>query len=442
MHWLNLFFTQVIRHKIYALIIFGAAMTIFLNALTIPLSEPLHTEQARSAKAFIDSIGVAVHLSYKNTAYGKYNEIIKPRLKELGIRHIRDGFKLEDLETRQKFNELAELGIKSTLVMDIRGKNFPLRAVSVAKSIPNSIEAVEGPNEWDIHPEIKYKGQNFPRGLQQFQAELYDAIKQDPATKYLPVLSPSMAHPKNAAKLGPVACDVGNMHSYAAGQKPSQKLDQKWIPNTRILCGDKPIIASECGYHNNFYLTGGHPGVPQEIAAKYLLRLYFEYFNRGIERTFTYELIDYKYNPKKQNFGLGFGLLNYDGSPKPDFLALKNLISILQEPEIDFSPSFSSNSLDFNLSGDTAKMHHTLLQKYNKNYYLVLWQEVTSFDQKTKKKKIIPEKQLTLTLNTPISKANIYQPVTSNVALQQYVNPRNLQLKVPDHPLVIELIPV
>ena len=441
MHMLNLFSLQVIRPKIFALIIFGAAMTIFLNSLTGPLSEPLRTEQARSAQDFIDSIGVAVHLSYKDTAYGKYHEIIKPRLKELGIRHIRDGFKLEDLETRQKFDELAELGIKSTLVMDVRDKNLPLRAVSFAKSIPNSIEAVEGPNEWDIHPNIEYKGQNFPRGLSQFQAELYEAIKQDPATSHLPVLGPSLAHPKNATKLGPIACDFGNMHSYAGGNKPSQDLDRKWIPNTKLLCGDKPIIASESGYHNKFKLTGGHPGVPQEIAAKYLLRLYFEYFNRGIERAFTYELIDYKYDPQKQNFGLGFGLLNYDGSPKPDFLALKNLISILQESEPGFSPDFAANSLDFNLSGDTANIHHTLLQKYNKNYYLVLWQEVPSFDQKAKKKKIIPEKPLTLTLNTPISQANIYQPVTSDVALQQSLNPINLKLKIPDHPLIIELIP-
>ncbi|AQA24082.1 hypothetical protein BTZ20_4095 [Rhodococcus sp. MTM3W5.2] len=41
-------------------------------------------QQASSAAAFVDSIGVNVHLHYTDTIYDRYDDIIKPRLLELG----------------------------------------------------------------------------------------------------------------------------------------------------------------------------------------------------------------------------------------------------------------------------------------------------------------------------------------------------------------------
>ena len=42
-----------------------------------------------SAAAFLDSIGVVVHLNYVDTAYGRQGEVLG-RLRELGVRHIRE----------------------------------------------------------------------------------------------------------------------------------------------------------------------------------------------------------------------------------------------------------------------------------------------------------------------------------------------------------------
>jgi hypothetical protein len=402
---------------------------------------PVNTQpqQARSAKSFVNSLGVHMHLHYLDTPYGKYDEIIKPRLQELGIHHIRDSLALGDLNTRQKFKDLAKIGIKSTLIMDPRD-NTPSSAVMVAKSIPESVEAVDGPNEWDISPQLQYKGQNFPEGVRKFQTELYSAIKSDSATAHLPVLSPSIAHPQNTSKLGSVTCDIASMHSYPGGKIPITGLDSLWIPNAKILCGaNKPIMATECGYHNGTNIGGDdHPGVSEQAAAKYLLRLYFEYFNRGIERAFTNDLIDIKPSNFQQ---WNFGLLRYDGSPKSDFVALKNLISLLQDPEKPTSDLAAIKLLNYNLQGNTENIHHTLLQKSDRTFYFVLWQEVPSFDQKTKKDLVVPKRPLTLALNTSISQATIYEPVNSITPLEKYDNVKQLKLKVPDHPLVIELTP-
>lgn len=430
------------QYKIYVFI--GLSLTMLAS---VSLSTGLmRSGQARSANDFVDSIGVAVHLSYKNTGYDKYNEIIKPRLQELGVSHIRDGVRLEDVDTQQKFLDLAKIGIKSTLVMDPRDENTSSRAVAIVKSISESVEAVEGPNEWEVQPELKYAGQNFPKGVRQFQAELYSAIKADSSTAYLPVFSPSILAEHKAPELGKVACDIGNIHHYPRGKWgiPIDGIEGK-LTAGRILCGNQSIVMTESGYNTSVHDRSQY-GVSEKVAAKYLLRLFLEYFNLGIKRFYTYELIDLKPDSQGYQSERHYGLLRYDGSPKPDFIALKNLIFLLKDTNKIKISNLTSNLLNLKpleatLQGYTTNIHQTLLQKSNGKFYLILWQEVPSFEHQTKTDLVVPERPLTLILNTPISKAAIYQPVNSITPLKKYTNVKRLKFKVPDHPLVIELTP-
>ena len=425
------------QYKIY--ILSGLSFALFAS---VALSSPsIISEQARSADSFVDSVGVATHLSYRNTAYIKYDEIIKPRLQELGVRHIRDGVRPEDVSTQKRFVDLARIGIKSIQVMDPRDQKTGFSTVNTVKSIIESVEAVEGPNEWEIQPDLEYVGQNFPEAVRQFQAELYSAIKADPATAHLPVLGPSILAAHKSAELGKVACDIGNIHHYPRGKwgMPLDGLEKKLIKN-RIVCGNKPVIVTECGYHNLVSDLNDY-GVSEQVAAKYLLRLSLEYFNRGIKRFYNYQLIDLKPDPHGDKRSWHYGLLRNDGSLKPDFIALKNLIALLQDSETNIYDSFDLEPLEYNLKGNKTNIHHTLLQKSNGNFYLILWQEVPSFEHQTKTDLLVPERSLILNLNTLISQANIYQPVNSINHLDEYSNVKQLRLKVPDHPLVIELVP-
>jgi len=70
-------------------------------------------EQAQSADSFVDSIGVNVHLPKTGGPYSHYSDsdIIKPRLQELGVRHIRNN-SVVDQAFYQKVNNLAASGIK------------------------------------------------------------------------------------------------------------------------------------------------------------------------------------------------------------------------------------------------------------------------------------------------------------------------------------------
>jgi PA14 domain/Bacterial pre-peptidase C-terminal domain len=386
------------------------------------------TEQAKSADSFIDSMGIVTHLRYGDTSYGRYGDIVEPRLRELGIRHIRDGG--SDPGMIDKLNRLATFGIKSTLVMDPRDGITPDNAVEMLKKVLPSVDTIEGPNEWDINSSLTYKGKPFPNGVRDYQTDLYKAVKGDPATAFISVLAPSMAIPEYGDQLGSLesVADGGNMHSYAGGNLPAQDLDWRWMPHTRKVSGGKAIVATETGWHNAVSdVHAGQKGVSEEVSAKYIPRLYLEYFNQGVKRTFLYELMDERPQPDMEN---NFGIVRADGTPKPAFHATKNLISLLQ----DTQGSKASGSLGYYLTGNTQNVHHTLLQKSNGDFYLVLWLNTVSTNTPT-------SQQVTLNLISPIQQAVTYSPNQSTNPIGQSTTPTQLTLNVPDSPLVVKLTP-
>src|SRR5581483_5657888 len=135
------------------------------------------------------------------------------------------------------------------------------------------------------------------------------------------------------------ALDIGNFHPYAGGKEPTSggwgiSMDRA-IVEERKVCGDKPIWATECGYHNRIE-EKGHPGVSELAAAKYFPRLHFLMFNKGVGRSYSYELADQKPDDPTTTMEQHFGLLRHNGSPKPAFDALRNLIALLRDPGPEF----------------------------------------------------------------------------------------------------------
>src|SRR6266576_876901 len=75
---------------------FAALMAIpptalFATATATPAAAAPAPTPARQADSFVDSIGVATHLTYGDQVYGN-TAMVMQRLKEAGIRHIRDGW--------------------------------------------------------------------------------------------------------------------------------------------------------------------------------------------------------------------------------------------------------------------------------------------------------------------------------------------------------------
>ena len=155
-------------------------------------------EPARSADAFIDTIGVCTHWGYPDTPYGFAYDEVKQRLVESGIRHVRDG-------VSKRIKELGALGIHTTVVAEPdRGTPAQIkeRVKAINVAMPGAIDAVEGPNEPDLFwKQFKksYAGHGHaqcPAGIVQgvlaFQKELYAVFTADPATAPIKIIGPSL----------------------------------------------------------------------------------------------------------------------------------------------------------------------------------------------------------------------------------------------------------
>ncbi|NJP08629.1 MAG: hypothetical protein HC866_03435 [Leptolyngbyaceae cyanobacterium RU_5_1] len=401
------------------------------------------TEQAKSAYSFIDSIGFNTHLRYYDTAYGNY-PLIKQRLLDLGVRHIRDGG--SDPTWIQRTNDLGSVGIKSTIVIDpligtgpnasydMKPPGYDVYSL-VKNLVPTGVEAVEILNEFDLIRRNGYSrnGQpvtdaNWIAYLRDFTQDTYNAINSDPLTQEIAVIGPSFVYSDSSTLVADLSqwVDYGNMHPYTYPNNPGNGNLQQEIANRSKPFGNQPLIATEVGYPT------GSPSsdrpVSETVQSKYIPRMFLENFNNGVYRTFAYEFIDQFANPN--NSEANFGIIRYDGTPKPAYTALQSLIGILN----DSATSFTPGSLSYSLSGDPQTLRHTLLQKSTGDFYLVLWSELLSTDQ-------VSSQPVTLTLSTPITQATTYLPNQSINPTGQYQAPTQLSLTVPDFPLVVQLSP-
>jgi hypothetical protein len=345
------------------------------------------TEPARSADAFVDTIGVNIHLHFTDKVYGQaYAEIIKPKLVELGVRHVRDGAYTypganADTFYYERVRELAAAGIRFNLIT----------AMKTSFGEPTDYTKVADVYAWCGGAVASFEGINEPnlQGVPDWvdvtkagQQALWQTVTQSPELASVKVVGPSPVL-GGAFALGDVSGSLhyGNAHPYPGGECPTcgdvygQTIEAFWKEYT-TPSGDKPMVMTETGYHNAIHTTNNHRPASELAAGKYMPRLFLEYFNRNIIRTFSYEFIDGDPEPDMMNPEAHFGLLRNDGSEKPAYKAMQGLIALLADPGAEFQPA----SLDFTLDGDLDRVHHTLLQKRDGRFFLALWLERSSYD--------------------------------------------------------------
>jgi hypothetical protein len=387
-------------------------------------------ELAVHADRFVDAISVQTHLGHQSIYSTSWSTIVRPRLLELGIRHVRERmFDSETVQSRMK--ELAANGIKLTAGCWPIGTNYSNASHCVARANAygaNTIDAFDGWNEVDN------KGSNWPAAWTAWQAALWNAYKEHATWRSRPLYANSLARAKSASDLGDRSSilDYGNMHSYPAGNMPSVVSDA-WIPAWNRVASPKPLVVTETGYHTCTTCTKWN-GVSLLAGGKYHPRLLFEYWNRGVKRTNLFELIDVGTSTTERRDN--FGLLKNNGTPKPAFTAIKNLIALLSDEGSAFTPG----RLEYGLSGALASTHKTLLQKRDGRFYLALWQEVKSWDNNTKKDVTSANDAVTLTLGQAASSLKVFQPRTSTLPIQTGRG-TSIALSVPDEVIVVEVTP-
>jgi hypothetical protein len=374
-------------------------------------------EKAVAADAFVNSIGVNVHLHFADTSYGNFAAVEKS-LKDLGTRHIRDGL----IDTQwtpyyDRLNELGRAGIKAILITSPKESGTLLTAYP--GRVAESFEGYEAPNEYDISGDkdwlgtlnafvpILYEAVNggsrpAPSGQQGVQPNLRDGKGERRAARF-PIIGPSLTQAASFPKVAGTGqfVDFANLHNYLGGRNPGTPGwgangygSYAWNLNLAASAWPgKPIFTTETGYFNDVATL---TGVPEVVSGKYMPRLFFEQWMHGIQRTYVYELVDLHQGAAGAD--ASYGLLHADFTPKPAFTAVRSLIGLLADP----GPSFVAGNLDFTLSGDLKDVEHLLLEKRDGTFFLAIWIEELGYDVNARKELAVADRSIVVKTKEPL----------------------------------------
>jgi hypothetical protein len=346
-------------------------------------------KSATRADAFVDTIGVGMHVSYTRTPYWGRWEEAKAALIALGVHHFRDGVTDCAMPASKAFcrhyAELGQAGLKGDFVT---GLKIPMTVVAVFPAqIPGAFDSFEGPNEVDINGDP-----NWVADIAAYQQQLFSTIKGDPSTEKYSVIGPAIGHRENYSKTSDLSpyFDYGNLHNYLGPINPGTRQEgriERWVESARTLNHTKPSVTTETGYWD------GPPGkgLPDAIIARYEPRLFLEQFEAGIVRTFQYEFVD---EGSQEGIYSHAGLVSSDLTPKPQYYALQSLISLLKDP----GPAFTPGGLDYEVTGDTDHLDQLLFAKRDGSMYLALWLEKPSYDIRAQHEIAVTSQQVRLTI--------------------------------------------
>ena len=312
------------------------------------------------ADLLADAVGVNVHLEYGGSVYDTgYATIVRPRLNELGTRHIRSGIGSGTARTNAitRYQQLAAQGIKLLLI-----NTSYVADVTYAAAHLDYVEALENRNEPDVFDNTPADA--WKPGLRARHVTFWNAVRANSALNGVPVLPSPLGHANNLdwwhsnfADVGSY-CDVGSVHDYtndAAGKNIPEQLTANqgggWIgfgqyyTNSQVeaklrtdLGSTKDIYSTEIGPRYD-----GAAALTEHQAAKAVARhLLTRVLAHGRRRLYFYQLIE--------NSGAeDFGLLTKAGTPRQAFHALRNLISLFRDP----GPAFQTTTLGYTLSTAT-----------------------------------------------------------------------------------------
>jgi hypothetical protein len=408
-----------------------------------PISSPTPSSsgtQARSADSVVESMGVTAHLNWGGSVYDTGYSAYRPLLGALGIRYIRTNAASNALS---KFDDLyASFGIRFNFTMmllsngALDASQIPSKLAYIKNTIGvEKVSSIEGANEYNSFASTN---PNWATEDRNFQAELYKDVKADSSLRQLPVIGPSIWKRIYAdfVSIGNIDqnIDYANLHYYTFGRKPtlfSNGTMDDAINWAKILAPTSPCVwVTETGYDQS---------TPQRVTAKYMLRMYLEFFNRcgnGSGKTYLYDLID---DTK------AYGMLDANLKPRPVYFAVKNLIKILSDKGAAFTPS----SLNYSIAGDQTNIHKTILQKHDGRFYMLIWQDVDS-QTSSGAEANVPLRSLSLDVSKHnFAKMNVYLPTgldmadpnNGAIATQSIAAPSVVPINVPDHVMVLEFVP-
>ncbi len=410
------------------------------------------TDYARSTTDLASSVGVNTHLGYSDTVYWQKWPLIRQRLIELGVSHIRDGTFAAGYPgiigpgVAARYNELNAAGIKGNLLVGLEQAGLTTLAQRlnwIKTNVADFTTSIEGSNE----------STDDATAIRNMQCDIFNRVRADAVLRPKPVIGPSAGAPFSQTtwydRVGDLnACvDKGSLHPYPGADPPHRTQNRDlsaamgWAEKTY---GTKPQWVTETGYWN----TSDPDGVSDRAAGTYIPRAFMENFRRGIERTQGYELIDGASGNDRVIDN--YGLLRTDGSPKPAFTALKNLLAIVKDS------GTASGSLGFGIVCESnckagnpdafptqdGPIRHVLLRGSTGAFYLAVWSESKVWQAETRTDTPKPAQGFKLYLRDAPAKVEMFDPATGQAPISTDTSGAKVVTTVaPDRIRLIKITP-
>jgi hypothetical protein len=401
---------------------------------------------------FVSSIGIGTHFSYWDLLpYGNNLNSTLTSLKGAGFRWIRDGlFQDTNVGSNDRFygvmNQVKAAGIKMVLVTQpaYLGNNQFVKApytnqqnldTAVKRLGAGAILAFEGPNEVDNNSYNWGGVPAFGANAKAYQAAMYQHAKQIAPGVTVIGLTTTSAY--GASYVGDISSymDAGTLHPYPSAQVPMAYLQSTENALAALNGAHKGWWVTETGYYTAPNATQNvyQPGVTEAAQAKYAPRLYLDFFAAGISHTSIYELIDE--HSSQSDAEANYGILRNDGSQKPAYASIKNLIALLSDPGATFTPT---NSLAYTLAGTTGTIRQALFQKRDGRFYLALWNDVSVFSPSSKKDVVNAAVNVVVSFATQPRTITRFQPASSATGAT-VTSAKTITVSVPDSPVILEI---
>ena len=399
------------------------------------------------AREFYDSVGVNAHIYFFDTSYADLTQL-KTLIADLGVAHIRDVAVRSPTDTN--FNDAvytrwrtihADTGAKVQFCFDPRFfSDGTLTAADldwVYEQTNGNVERLEGPNELD-NSGIPTWATDLPIYVQ----NLFTQANASLHCSTLPIVAPPLVQDSSFTTIGDISAytDFTNAHPYPGGRQPGTSYIDSTLTNARKLGPNQKITHSESGYHNALNVPFNFPAINENVGGKYTPRMCLEFFRRGVVRTHLYELIDLLPNTALDNDQYHFGLARTDGTKKPAFTALKNLLAHFNEPVPagSWAPTYFGHSV----TGGDSDLRKLLFQRASDGKYLmVLWQEKSSWDYDPADEVEItnPDQTVTISFANLASQVRVFRPKDSASPTTTVTSVSSHTVSVPDHPVVVEI---
>lgn len=398
--------------------------------------------RAMPADAFIDTLGVGIHLTYMDTAYADVRNVYDD-LKWLGIHHVRD-YPPGDKPPFSTYVFLAQLGIKFNVLTNPDFAWSIGAAARLNAAVPGSVAAFEGSNEIDNWP-VSYRGlTGAAAGLAQ-QREIYERVRATPQLAGVPVYDLTGFDTKKVESRAGSA-NYANQHVYPQnGEQPTYNSNgDRWMPSAidAVKKYPLPMVITEFGYfsmpQSGWYMIG----VDEPTQAKGILNGYMDAAAAGVKRTYVYELLDQKPDPQNRSGEMHFGLFRIDNSPKPVAHAIRNLTSILNAGKSRRANAAAARgTLAYTLSDMPVSANSLLLRKKDGRFVLALWNETPIWDRAIGKPVVSPPARVGIDFGSKASRVDLYDPLVSATPSASHRGVNQLSVDVPDHVILLEVTP-